>query len=266
VAGFDITSILDFNPPRYICPACRGLMQSIRSDYKPKPTPSEHSCRVCGVKYDVAIEPDEGERCKPFTTLDYFRQEKLVIDHADLLSHATKLAEVIRESRGQRTHPRRDRWPTTRTFFEVISRARYFIHFASWGMTLKLIGALKLASVRVPVYGFASAVTTPAFNELTQYPDEAPNFTAKVFPSDDPRAPYDAPHQKIVVVDGLVAFKGSANLTDTGLRRADRGLDVHETVTDYAEVTELNNTYFAPVWRRITAPEDTWSPWSSSPF
>jgi hypothetical protein len=40
-----------------------------------------------------------------------------------------------------------------------------------------------------------------------------------------------------------------------GLRRSDRGLDLSETVTDYAEVTELNNKYFAPVWR-ITAPSE----------
>jgi hypothetical protein len=252
VAGFDITSILDFNPPRYICPACRGLMQSIKTDYKTKP--NEHSCTVCNVKYDVEILPDPGDTWKATTIYDYFKSEGLLIDHADLLSHATNLAKIVRESRGQSKRPRRDPWPTMRTFFEIVSRAKYFIHFASYGMSHQLIGALKLASMRVPVYGFASAVATGAFVELTQYPDEAPNFIAKVFPSDDPRAPYDAPHQKLVVVDGLIAFKGSANLTNTGLRKADRGLDLSETVTDYAEVTTLNNKYFAPVWRRITAP------------
>lgn len=51
-------------------------------------------------------------------------------------------------------------------------------------------------------------------------------------------------------------MEGSANLTNTGLRRADRGLDLSETVTDYAEVAKLNNKFFAPVWRRITAPDD----------
>lgn len=43
-------------------------------------------------------------------------------------------------------------------------------------------------------------------------------------------------------------------LTNTGLRRADRGLDLSETVTDSAEVTRLNNKLFAPVWWRITSP------------
>jgi len=38
------------------------------------------------------------------------------------------------------------------------------------------------------------------------------------------------------------------------MRRVDRGLDLSDTVMDYAEITTLNNKLFAPVWRRITAP------------
>ena len=151
----------------------------------------------------------------------------------------------------------------TRTFFEVLSRARYFVHFATWGISHRQIGALKLASMRVPVYGFASEVADHTRVELTEFPDEAPNMKAEVIESR--RGAWDRPHQKIFIVDGLVAFKGSANLTNNGLRNADRGLDISEVVTDFAEVTELNNKYFAPVWRRTTAPEDTFA-WSASPF
>jgi hypothetical protein len=259
VPGFDITSILDFNPPRYICPACRGLMRSIKSDYRQKPT--DHSCSVCEVKYDVEIDGGDDptwDRAWTVSTHDYFKRNGLLLDHADLLSHATKLAEVVRESRGAGPRLRRDPWPTMRTFFEVVSRARYFVHFASWGMSHQLVGALKMASMRVPVYGFASNVDAGTRAELTEYPTEAPGLIAKVIPTE--QNIYDAPHQKLLIVDGLVAFKGSANLTNAGLRRADRGLDLSETVTDYAKVTELNNKYFAPVWRRITAPEDVFVP------
>ena len=57
------------------------------------------------------------------------------------------------------------------------------IHFTSRGMNHKMIGALKLASMRA-VYGWASSVEAHARVELTEYPDEAPNFTAKVFATD----------------------------------------------------------------------------------
>jgi phosphatidylserine/phosphatidylglycerophosphate/cardiolipin synthase-like enzyme len=144
-----------------------------------------------------------------------------------------------------------------RTLFEVISRAKYFVHFTTWGISHQLIGALKMASMRVPVYGFASNVEANTRAELTEFPDETPNLQAKVIPST--QSIYDAPHQKILVIDGLVAFKGSTNLTNAGARRADRGLDVSELVTDSVEVTKLNNRYFAPVWRKLHAPDDTFT-------
>ena len=41
--------------------------------------------------------------------------------------------------------------------------------------------------------------------------------------------------------------------------------DVTEVVTDFAEVTALNNKSFAPIWRRLTSPGDTFA-WSPVPF
>lgn len=257
--GFDITSILDFNPPRYICPACRGLMPTYNVNFKPEP--AEYSCPVCAVKYDVAIEFVDDPDWNPswnISTHDYFKRHGLVLDHDDLLSHATVLAKVIRDSRARRP------WPTMRTFFEVVSRARYFVHFTSWGISHIMIGALKMTSMRVPVYGFVSNVEAHVRAELMDYPTEAPGLTAQVIPSS--QGIYDAPHQKLLIIDGLVAFKGSTNLTNAGPRRADRALDISEAVTDFAEVTELNNKYFAPVWRQITAPAEIYSANYGNPF
>jgi hypothetical protein len=126
-----------------------------------------------------------------------------------------------------------------------------------------MIGALKMASMRVPVYGFVSDVESHARAELTEYPTEAPKLRAKVIPTT--QGIYDAPHQKLLIIDGLVAFKGSTNLTNAGPRRADRSLDVSEVVTDFAQVAALNNRYFAPVWRHVTAPGDQLV-WDPAPF
>lgn len=261
MTGFDITSILDFNPPRYICPACRGLMHYFKVDRKKEPI--GHTCPVCRIRYDVAIQGDADDTDWKsewnVTTADYFKANDLQLDHGDLLSHATVLAKVVRESRGQVTlRPRRKPWPTMRTFFEVLSRAKYFVHFCSYGMSHQMVGALKMASVRVPVFGFASNVDANTRAELTEYPTEAPGLTAKLIPSE--HNIYDAPHQKLLIIDGLVAFKGSTNLTNAGFRRADRGLDLSEIVTDYVQVTELNNKYFAPVWRGITTSGEVYVP------
>jgi hypothetical protein len=142
-----------------------------------------------------------------------------------------------------------------RILFETLTRARHFVHFASWGISHLFIGALKMTSMRVPVYGFVSNVEDHARAELMEFPREAPNLHAHVVPT---RAgAWDAPHQKLVVVDGLLAFKGSTNLTNNAMRKADRGLDVSEVVTDFEEVKMLNNKFFAPVWKQLTVPDAT---------
>jgi len=59
------------------------------------------------------------------------------------------------------------------------------------------------------------------------------------------------PHQKLVVIDGLLAFKGAANLTLAGWRKAAQGRDVVEVVTDVDEVIDLNNRLFSPIWAEL---------------
>lgn len=260
VTGFDITSLLDFKPPRWICPACRGLVDGMKTieheGVDPWSNSSPQACPVCLVEFIKAENQWNGDK----SLYAYMRDEKLTIDHKNLLPHSMALAELISASRGGRYQ---DPWPTMRTFFEVISRASYFVHFTSWGISHQMIGALKMASMKVPVYGFVSSVESHARAELTEYPTEAPKLTAQVVPTD--QGAWDAPHQKLLIVDGLVAFKGSTNLTNAGARKADRALDLSEVVTDFAQVARLNNTYFAPVWRRLTAPDDTFV-WDPVPF
>lgn len=251
--GFDITSILDFQPPQWICPACRGLVGSFKLKRVEGSGPQAkvdwlYFCPECATQLTV----DSWSRSRNVGVTKALTGEGLAVHRNDLFEHATGLAKMVQESRGGEWVG--DPWPTMRLFFEALSRAREFVHFASWGMSHVMIGALKLTSMRVPVYGFVFNVEAHARTELTEFPDEAPNLHAKTIPSS--QGIYDAPHQKIIIIDGLLAFKGSTNLTGSGMRRADRGLDVQETVTDFHEVTKLNNKYFAPVWKRLNHPGD----------
>jgi hypothetical protein len=107
--------------------------------------------------------------------------------------------------------------------------------------------------MRVPVYGFVSGVEEYTRIELTEFPDEAPRLHAHVI--QPAQGAWDAPHQKLIVVDGLFAFKGSTNLTNRAIRKADQGLDLNESVTNFQRVTDLNNRYFAPVWKSIARPK-----------
>ena len=108
-------------------------------------------------------------------------------------------------------------------------------------MTHVLIGALKLISHRIAVRGIVSGVRDDTAEELREHSDDAPNFQCIVFETGP-----DAPHGKLIIVDGLVAIKGSANLTHQAWRKTRRGLEILEIVTDVTQVRDLNNKYFAP--------------------
>jgi hypothetical protein len=247
VPSFDITSILDFNPPQFACPVCRGLIPGPKSEWLKNSAGERMSrifCPVCNVDFirgEYAPE-DKG-------AIQWFREQGSAISLGTVLfEHARVMANLVKESRGGEWN---DPWPTMRLLFEVLSRARSFVHFASWGISHQLVGVLKLTSMRVPVYGFVSSADRQITSELTEFGKETPRLKAKVI---SPRATnFEAPHQKLLIVDGLLAFKGSTNLTSQAIRKADTGLDVSEVITDYQAVADFNNRFFAPVWKKITA-------------
>jgi hypothetical protein len=101
-----------------------------------------------------------------------------------------------------------------------------------------------MAAQQVKVRGIVSGVVSSRISELTEHGNETPDLEIKVFKRED----WDGPHQKVVVIDGLLAFKGSANLTLNGWRNAAQGRDMIEVVTDVREVVNLHNRFFSPVW------------------
>jgi hypothetical protein len=253
---FDVSSILAFQPPNYICPACRGLCVSF--EFR-RDKGIIYSCTVCKVDYSLPAWND-----KPPSVPTMFGYGGYRIAEGDMLAHARSLATITQSGKnGSRPWEKPPKlWPTMRLLLEMLARAKLFVHFTSWGISHLLIGALKATSMRVPVYGLVSNAESHARVELAEFPDEAPQLSVSAIPSS--QGIYDAPHQKLVIIDGLVAFKGSTNLTNAGMRRGDRALDVTEVETNVAKVGDLNNRYFAPVWKRINAPAETceldWAP------
>jgi hypothetical protein len=249
---FDITSILAFQPPGYVCPACRGLYLIPKTIREPE---HAETCPVCKVRYNMPTWIDDPPHIYKMLGFGGYR-----LGESNMLAHARTLANTLQSSKPSiiRTTP----WPTMRLLLEILARAKLFVHFTSWGISHLLIGALKATSMRVPVYGLVSNVEDYTKAELLDYPSEAPNFKVQVIKS--AQGIYEAPHQKLVVVDGLIAFKGSTNLTNAGMRRADRLLDVTEVETNVGKVLDLNNRYFSPVWKKLTAPGDDyemdWAP------
>jgi hypothetical protein len=61
----------------------------------------------------------------------------------------------------------------------------------------------------------------------------------------------DIPHQKLIVIGGLLAFKGSANLTQISWRSAEKGMEIIEVVSNINEIIGLHNQFFSPIWAKM---------------
>jgi hypothetical protein len=60
-----------------------------------------------------------------------------------------------------------------------------------------------------------------------------------------------SPHQKLLVIDGLIAIIGSTNLSIQAWDKVDKGLEHVIVETKPAAVMKLNNTLFSPVWANL---------------
>lgn len=233
--SFDITSILQFKPPKGLCERCCAILL----DWPPRHDYDEDKslvrCPICEVDYIPT---------KQFPThwgfFKYLKTQGLYIEFDDLIGHSQKLATIAHNGRNFFASPRE--WPfyhPIRVLLEALLSAEKFVHFTTYGISDIFIGAIKVIAQRVSVRGIISGVQDERrIKELTEYELEAPELTIRL--SDT--------HQKIIVIDGLMAFKGSTNLTVRGWRNAAEGRDLVELVTDVKEVVELHNRYFSPIW------------------
>lgn len=227
--SFDIESLLRFTPPEYLCERCFAIL-SVSPDVR------AGRCPVCGVVYVGTAE---------FPSCDAYLQSKgLQVRFRDVVGHSRELAVIARLARDSLSASRID-YPPMRALLSALANAEQFVHFTTFGISALLLGAIKLAAQRVAVRGIISGVKNEAVQrELTEHADEAPLLNTRIFAQDSSWYP----HQKIIVIDGLLAFKGSANLTDFGWRKAAHGGEVIEVVTDVREITDLHNRYFSAAW------------------
>jgi hypothetical protein len=235
VADFNLQTLYNFRPARFLCAKCRALLVVAPSGKGKDKNPR---CPVCAVEY-VPTTDYPGYRVGEFLTA-YGHGVKF----NDLLRHCMGLAEAV--SVNDFIYGPKE---PLRMLLDALNQAQQFVHFASYGISEFFIGALKLVAQRVPVRGIVSNVDGErTLDELTSFKGDVPvgRLEIKPFLRGEPWDEF--PHQKLIVIDGLLAFKGTANLTLIGWRKAARGRDHIEPVTKVNEVIELHNTLFSPVW------------------
>jgi phosphatidylserine/phosphatidylglycerophosphate/cardiolipin synthase-like enzyme len=252
---FDIASLRAFEPAQYQCEKCLALLK-----YWDELVTRDRNltCPICRVVYLPTKYFPDWDR--------YINRDKsrgpLCLNAQDALAQAQELAKIAErigfyQQQIFQLGPLDMAYTPLRGLLKALSSAQKFVHFTTYGgIPHLLIGALKVIAQRVRVRGIVSGakgelLSENTVSELTNYRDEAPDMHIKIY---DPSLTGFAamPHQKLIIIDGLLAFKGSANLTLAGWRKAAQGRDVVEVVTEVDQAIELNNRLFAPVWAELS--------------
>jgi phosphatidylserine/phosphatidylglycerophosphate/cardiolipin synthase-like enzyme len=233
MAMFDIDTLLNFRPPRYMCQKCCALNLP---KFSPFSDTEPVVCEVCKVEYVPTNE------CNRSQLLDYFsRVAGTAFTFKEPLQHCQTLATYARMIRQRDSR----HWPPLKSLLQLFLQAKKFIHFTTFGISETFVGALKVISQRVSVRGIVSNPGDRVISELTEFESEAPNLYVHMFKADRLQ---DVPHHKLIVVDGLLAIKGSPNLTTFAWRKIEKGFEIADVVTDVEEVMHLHNQYFSPIW------------------
>jgi phosphatidylserine/phosphatidylglycerophosphate/cardiolipin synthase-like enzyme len=224
------------------CEKCLAISTSMRRNQN-----QQIYCPVCRVEYAF----DGNFKIEPFRA--YFQKQGLYIDIDNPIQHIKNLNHIANKVQQDSPH-----YPPLKGLFESIKEAQKFIHFTTFGINQQILGALKLAAQNIKVRGIVSLPPDQAWllPELECYRNEAPGLEIKAVCAVS-RNWEELPHQKLVVIDGLLAFKGSVNLTQTAWRKAARGYDQLEVLTDVEKVMNLHNRYFSPVWADLSEYGDT---------
>jgi phage FluMu protein Com len=219
---FDILSLLRFGPPEYFCTECNALLYDFaRADEGIK-------CPVCKSIFKISTNP----------------LSHCTLEFDNLLEHGKQLARIALFFEAMEEFP--DIYPPMHILFMAIDAAEKFIHFTTFGLSHIILGALKLKAQTIPVRGIVSNVPSDFVKEL-EPSHENPYLHVKIFEQGTDHY-LQIPHQKMIVIDGMMAFKGAANLTISGWRKVATGHDYIEVVTNFKEVVELNNKLFSPIW------------------
>jgi hypothetical protein len=169
------------------------------------------------------------------------------IQFDNLFEHARALAILASRARGFRTAPHGApppyAYPPARALFDAFHYAQRFVHFMTCGICPQLIGALMMTAQRVHIRGLVVEAVDSLSADLAR-PEEAPYLDIRLLPQegDTPRP------ETLIVVDGLVAFRGLTSLTLQGLREAATQCAAFDVVTDIDAVMQCHNVLFSPLW------------------
>lgn len=240
VTSFDISTLLNFDPPEFLCNNCMRIFN--RSEVR-----------------DYSFERD-WLRC-PICNKHYSNEAEFIsIKFDDLMGHSRKLAAIASAMyKGLRD---KKASPPLRVLLGAFLSAESFIHLTSYNMNHVVLGALKLISQQVDVRGLVSNVSNENLvQEINNHKDENPRLNLVTIAATNTHrlVEDEIPHQKLIIIDGLLAFAGSANLTLSSWRSAREGRDHIQIITDVGQIQELHDRLFSQHWYKLNPASQDYS-------
>jgi hypothetical protein len=234
---FILDSLWPSPVPQYVCQHCCALLTDAPFD----PQTRAARCPVCAVVY----VPTAAYAAEEVGT--YLQAHGLALRFQDGLGHSSQLAILAACARGFRAAPHAAAagyaYPPLRVILEALHHAQQFVHFRTAGLSPQLLGALKLTALRIGVRGLVWGGDAGLPDDLQRL-DEAPRLQIRL----GPLLEQEVNPQPLIVVDGLLAFTGAADLTVAGLHQAAAAPDRFLVVTDVPEVVQLHNHLISPTW------------------
>jgi hypothetical protein len=252
MTNFDIGTLLNFAPPKFLCEKCKAVLFNAPYDWKGRSA----KCPVCGVIYQAT------ETYAFHQVGNYLAEYGLSVKIENPIEHGKKLAGIAYHLGKAESY-----YPPMKALLEAIDSAQHFIHFTTYGLSRSIYGALKLKAQTISIKGIASNIQSDFAKEIRETKAEAEKLELVIFEQNLPSKDWDSiPHQKLIVIDGLLAFKGAANMTESGWRKSATGRDLIETVTNVQEVAKLHNSLFSPVWAQFSNIGNEISMYEDVPF
>ncbi|QLE59798.1 phospholipase D-like domain-containing protein [Nostoc sp. TCL26-01] len=239
--GFDIQDLLNFPHALACCKKCLAISRAMKRNRQ------QHiHCPICRVQY-IVHGNSEFEQFRA-----YFKNKGLYIQNHQIFEHCRQLAAIA-----HRINQYSPDYPPLAGLLQAFHLARQFVHFTTFGISKDFLLVLKFIAQHIQVRGIVALTPDQSWvlSELESSDLKTPNFCIKTICTSTNNWK-KLPHQKLIVIDGLMAFKGSANLTTTAWRKAAHFYDVVEVVTQIDEVITHHNRYFSTVWANLSEHSD----------
>ncbi|MCT7499991.1 phospholipase D-like domain-containing protein [Aliarcobacter cryaerophilus] len=216
--NFDLTSLDAMEKliiPSFICKNCRGI-----NDWR-----SSHKCVICN-----SLE------VKDLNSRD---SEKVIQDN---YIHLKKFVDIFElKIRYYKTQP---------VIENLCKNASLFIHFSTYTIDEVMLNFFKDSLKRgvqvAGVVGLSKKISEKIAELNENYPE-----ICNIIPWECKYGnKYILPHQKFIIIDGVVGMAGSMNFTKSGFDKHDKNppFELLWTLTNIDTIVSINNEYLSPLF------------------